>query len=102
MKALIGNRKATTFIRLAVALGIIGSVNCVRSTTNIARNADVCFLIDGQIYCIPGTGDDAATARAGVEQRETGLQAARPEDRALAIQGPQSGEAAAAGDRRPV
>jgi hypothetical protein len=102
MKALIGTRKATTLLRLAVALAIVGSVNCVRGSTDLARNDPVCFLIDGQVYCLPGTEGDAASIHAGLEPWEPGLQVARSEDRALAIQGPQSGEAAAAGDRRPV
>ena len=65
MKAPIGTRKATTLLRLAVVLALVGSVNCDRDTTVLSRNESVCFLIDGQVYCIPGTGATSPARRSG-------------------------------------
>ena len=105
MKALLGIRKATILVRLAIVLTLIGSIDCVRSTTDLARNENVCIIIDGQIYCIPGSGGDASSVHAALDLRQLGVFGARPENAALATQRPQRaqrGEATAARDGRPV
>lgn len=56
MLALIGTRKTTILLRLAVALALAalaGSTTGDRGTTASSTNESVCFVIDGQIYCIP-------------------------------------------------
>lgn len=102
MQALIGTRKATVFLRLAIVLTLVGSVNCERDTTALARNESVCFLIDGQIYCIPGTGGEVAGVQAGLELSRLGVRGAPSKHRALAIESSQRGEAAAARHGRAV
>lgn len=59
MNALIGMRKVTTLLRLAIVLTLIALTSSAtgdRTTTSLADNARICFVIDGQIYCIPGAG----------------------------------------------
>lgn len=102
MKALLGTRKAAILVRLAIVLTLIGSIDCVRSTTSLAGDQNVCIIIDGQIYCIPGTGEDASSVHAGRDLRQLGVFGARPENAALARQRPQRGEATAARHGRPV
>ncbi len=56
MMALIGTRKATIFLRLAIVLtlaALTSSTTGDRGTTNLSANETECFVIDGQIYCIP-------------------------------------------------
>ena len=103
MKALLGARKTATILRLAVAFAIVGSIDGVHRTVNTSRHADICFLIDGQIYCIPGTGNETTGvhARPG-PQKEDGLRATRPEDIGLGMDSSQPGKAAATDDGRAV
>ena len=56
MMALIGTRKATILLRLAIVLtlaALTSSTTGDRGTTDLRENGMVCFVIDGQIYCIP-------------------------------------------------
>jgi hypothetical protein len=56
MNALIGTRKASIFLRLAIVLAlttITGSVARNPRAPDLSANARICFVIDGQIYCIP-------------------------------------------------
>ncbi len=56
MMALIGTRKATTFLRLAIVLALAALTSSTtgdRGTTGLQEHGTVCFVIDGQIYCIP-------------------------------------------------
>ena len=52
MKDSIRTRKGTMLLGLAIVLALLGSASCDKSPTGVSRNEDVCFLIDGQIYCI--------------------------------------------------
>ena len=56
MSALIGLRKTTILLRLALVLALAalaGSTSGDRGNTASSQNGYVCFVIDGQIYCIP-------------------------------------------------
>jgi hypothetical protein len=56
MMALIGTRKTTLLLRLAIVLtvtALTSSTTGGRATTDLSDNGMVCFVIDGQIYCIP-------------------------------------------------
>lgn len=56
MMALIGTRKATILLRLAIVLtlaALTSSTTGDRGTTDPSANGTVCYVIDGQIYCIP-------------------------------------------------
>jgi hypothetical protein len=56
MMALIGTRKATILLRLAIVLtlaALTSSTTGDRGTTDPSENGRVCYVIDGQIYCIP-------------------------------------------------
>lgn len=103
MKALLGARKTATILRLAVALTVVGSIDGVRRTANTSRQVDICFLIDGQIYCIPDTGNETAGVHAGPGlQEQIGLRATRLEDNGLGMESSQPGKTTAAGDGRAV
>lgn len=102
MKALIGTRKAAILVRLAIALALIGSIDHARATSKLAVDNDLCFLIDGQIYCIPGTGGAASGIHAELEILQPGIRDARQEDVPLGIERSQRGEATAARHGRPV
>jgi len=102
MKALIGARNASALLRLAIALTVVGSIDGVHRTADTSANGDICFLIDGQIYCIPDGGRATASAQAVKEAPRVGLLAARSEDIAIVTESTQPGEPAAAGHGRPV
>ncbi len=56
MMALIGTRKATILFRLAIVLALTALTSSAagdRGTTDLSANQTECFVIDGQIYCIP-------------------------------------------------
>jgi hypothetical protein len=56
MMALIGTRRATILLRLAIVLtltALTSSTTGDRGTTASPENGTVCYVIDGQIYCIP-------------------------------------------------
>ena len=56
MMALIGTRNATILLRLAIVLtlaALTSSTTGGRTTTDLPDNGLVCYVIDGQIYCIP-------------------------------------------------
>jgi hypothetical protein len=72
MNALIGTRKTTILLRLAIALvltALTSSATGDRGTTNLSENVRVCFVVDGQIYCIPGTGFNSTILRPGLSLR---------------------------------
>ena len=69
MKALIGTRKSTILLQLAIALALTGSTHRDDATASLPRNARVCFVIDGQIYCVPGTGKSSSSVRAWLRPR---------------------------------
>ena len=102
MKALIGTRKTAIVLRLAIVLILTGSVNRDRATARPSQSASICFVVDGQIYCIPDTRNDSSSVHAAPELRQARVSGARLEDGALAVQRPQRGEATTAGDARAV
>jgi hypothetical protein len=56
MNALIGTRKAAILFRLAIVIALsmlTSSPAGERGTPHSSTNATVCYVIDGQIYCIP-------------------------------------------------
>ena len=69
MRALIGTRKSTIVLGLAIVLALTGSPNYGRGTTRLPQNASICFVVDGQIYCIPGTGNNGPSMEAWLRLR---------------------------------
>ena len=55
MKDSLGTRKRTMVIGLAVVLTLLGSTSCGRNPTGVDENEQVCYLIDGQVYCFPSS-----------------------------------------------
>ncbi len=94
-----GTRGTATILGLAVALTIAGSIGEVRHTTDSSQRDDICFLIDGQIYCIPDAGGEAAAAdaRPGSPSR-IGSPTTRSEETGSTMRSPEPGEPTAAGD----
>ena len=72
MMALIGTRKTTTLLRLVIVLALTALTSSAtgdRGTTDLSENGRVCFVIDGQIYCIPGTAVNGSILQPGLPLR---------------------------------
>jgi hypothetical protein len=69
MMTLIGTRTTTILLRLAIVLtltALTSSATGDRDTTDLSENGRVCFVIDGQIYCIPGAGFNGSILQSGL------------------------------------
>lgn len=69
MMALIRTRKATILFRLATVLALTALTSSAtgdRDATNLSANERICWVIDGQIYCIPDAGFNVSALRPGL------------------------------------
>lgn len=56
MMTLIATRKTAILLRLAIVLALTALTSSAagdRGTTDLSANQTECFVIDGQIYCVP-------------------------------------------------
>jgi hypothetical protein len=69
MMALIRTRKATILFRLVIVLALTALTSSAagdRDTTDLSEDGRTCFVIDGQIYCIPETGSNGSLLQPGL------------------------------------
>lgn len=53
MKNSMRRQQRATILRLAIVLALLVSASCDRSPTAVNEQEQICYLIDGQVYCIP-------------------------------------------------
>ena len=66
MRDLARTRKVTTLVGLAVVLTLLGSTSSNRSPTAADGAEQVCYLIDGQVYCFPSSESDSSGVHPGL------------------------------------
>ena len=64
MRTRVGTHRARAMLG-SLVLGLtffVGAASCGSSPTGLAENDDICYLIDGQIYCFPSAATDSSQA----------------------------------------
>lgn len=63
MRTRVGIRKAKTMLGgLVLGLTFVSAASCGSNPTGLNDHDQVCYLIDGQIYCFPSSGADSSQA----------------------------------------
>lgn len=63
MRDSIRTRKGTLMLGLASVLTLLGSASCGGSPTGVDEPEQICYLIDGQVYCYPSSGIQRSLVR---------------------------------------